>query len=146
MSQSGPPPNDNNSVIIAGGCSRYDNNTDVTSIGTVTAALQLQQGRSDQPISSDVPRLACGDRPMINVLSGAQSTDRSLPVTTQHDVTLTTNSFNSSSAGGGVILGDVRGARLASESDNSIVGFPTVTSCLLTLLNLIMDFRLLLKI
>ena len=102
LSQSGPSPSDNNSFIIAGGCSGHNNNTDVTShtsIGTVTAALQLQQGRIDQPTNSDFPRSAVSDCPMTNLLSGAQSTDQSLPVTTQHDVTLTTNSFNSSSAG-----------------------------------------------
>ena len=115
--------------------------TSHTSIGTVTAALQLQQGRIDQPTNSDFPRSAVSDRPMTNLLSGAQSTDRSLPVTTQHDVTLTTNSFNSSSAEGGVILGEVRGARLAIESDNSIAGFPTVTSCLLTLQPLPAEFN-----
>ena len=115
--------------------------TNHTSIETVTAALQLQQARSDQPINSDIPRSAGCDRPMTNTLSGAQSIERSLPVTTQHDVTLTTNSFNSTSAGGGVILGDIRGARLAIESDNSIAGFPTVASCLLTLQPLPTDFN-----
>ena len=139
MSQSGPPPNDNNSVIIAGGCSRYDNNTDVTSIGTVTAALQLQQERSDQIISSNVLRPS-GDRPVTHVLPGPQSVDQSLLATTQHDVTLTTDSFNSSGAGGRVILGDIRGARLAFESDNLIAGFPTVMSCLLTLQPLPTEF------
>ena len=98
--------------------------TSHTSIETVTAALQLQQARNDQPINSDIPRSASCDR----------------PVTTQHDITLTTNSFNSSSAGGGVILGDIRGARLAIESDNSIAGFPTVASCLITLQPLPTDF------
>ena len=91
LSQSGPSPSDNNSIIIAGGCSGYDNNTDVTShasFGTVTATLQLQQGGIDQPTNSEIPRSAVCDRPMTNILSGAQSTDRSLPVTTQHDVTL----------------------------------------------------------
>ena len=38
-----------------------------------------------------------------------QSTDQSLPVTTQSDPLITTNSFNSSSTLGGVILGDARG-------------------------------------
>ena len=116
LSQSGPLPSDNNSVIIAGGCSGYDNSTDVIShisTETVTAALQLQQARNDQPINSDIPRSAICDCPVTNTLLGAQSSEQSLPVTTQHDLTLTTNSFNSSSVGGGVILGDVRGARLA---------------------------------
>ena len=96
LSQSGPLPSDNNSVIIAGGCSGYNNSTDVidhTSTETVTAALQLQQARNDQPISSDIPRSAICDCPVTNTLLGAQSSERSLPVTTQHDLTLTTNSF-----------------------------------------------------
>ena len=79
--------------------------------------------------------------PITNTLLGAQSSERSLPVTTQHDLTLTTNSFNSLSVGGGMILGDIRGARLAIESDNSIAGFPTVASCLLTLQPLPTDFN-----
>ena len=47
LSQSDPSPCDNNSIIIAGGCSGYNSNTDLitqVSTGTVTAALQLQQG------------------------------------------------------------------------------------------------------
>ena len=40
-----------------------------------------------------------------------------------------------------MILGDIRGARLAIESDNSIAGFPTVASCLLTLQPLPTDFN-----
>ena len=45
--ESDPSPRDNNSLIIAGGCSGFEPNTDLItqpSIGTVTAALQLQQG------------------------------------------------------------------------------------------------------
>ena len=45
LSQSGPSPGDNNFIIIAGGCSGYDNNTDLITqagTGTVTATLQLQ--------------------------------------------------------------------------------------------------------
>ena len=47
LSQSGPSPGDNNSIIIAGGCSGYNINTGLitqASTGTITAALQLQQG------------------------------------------------------------------------------------------------------
>ena len=40
-----------------------------------------------------------------------------------------------------MILGDVQGSRLAIESDNSIAGFPTVTSCLLTLQPLPAEFN-----
>ena len=47
LSQSDPSPCDNNSIIIAGGCSGYNSSTYLTtqaSTGTVTATLQLQQG------------------------------------------------------------------------------------------------------
>ena len=144
LSQSGSSPGDNNSFKIAGGCSGYNINTDLitqASTGTVTAALQLQQGGTNQPTNSDIPSSSFSDRPMANLLSGAQSTDRSLPVTIQYDVTITTNSFSNSSAEGGVILGDVQGARLAIESDNSIGGFLTVTSCLLNLQPLPTEFN-----
>ena len=146
LSQSGPLPSDNNLVIIADGCSGYDHNTEVTnhtSIGTVTAALQLQQARSDQPINSDIPRSATCDRPITNTLLGAQSSERSLPVTTQHDITLTTNSFNSSSVEGGVILGDIQGCHLVIILlQASLLLRPACLHSSLCLLTLIMDFRL----
>ena len=47
LSLSDPSPCDNNSIIIAGGCSGYNSSTGLItqgSTGTVTAALQLQQG------------------------------------------------------------------------------------------------------
>ena len=47
LSESDPPPCDNNSLITVGGCSGFEPNTDLItqpSIGTVTAALQLQWG------------------------------------------------------------------------------------------------------
>ena len=47
LSQSDPSPCDNNSIIIAGGCSGYNSSTGLitqASTGTVTAALQLQKG------------------------------------------------------------------------------------------------------
>ena len=44
-------------------------------------------------------------------------------MTSQYDPLITT-SFNSSSTVGGVILGDMRGARFAIESDVHIADFP----------------------
>ena len=47
LPKSDSSPRDNNSVIVAGGCSGFEPNTDLItqpSIGTVTAALQLQLG------------------------------------------------------------------------------------------------------
>ena len=116
------------------------------SLGTVTAALQMQRGGINVPNNNDISTSPLSDRPTVNLLLGAQSTNQCLPVTNQHDPLITTTSFNSSSTVGGVILGDTRGARLAIESDISIADFPTVSSCLINLqpllLNLIMDFRL----
>ena len=62
-------------------------------------------------------------------------------MTIQQDLSITTNSFSSSSAVGGVILGDIRGNRLAIESDLSIADFPTVSSCLLGLQPLPIEFN-----
>ena len=62
-------------------------------------------------------------------------------MTTQHDPLITTNSFNSSSTLGGVILGDIRGVRLAIESDISIADFPTISACLTNLQPLPAEFN-----
>ena len=116
LSQSDPSPRDNNSMIIAGGCSGFEPNTKSStqdSIGTVTAALQMQRGGINLSNNNDISTSSFSDHPTVNILSGAQPTDQCLPVTTQHDPLITTNSFNSSSTVGGVILGDTRGARLA---------------------------------
>ena len=47
LSELGSSPCDNNSLIIAGGCSGFEHNTDLVtqnSLGIVTAALQMQGG------------------------------------------------------------------------------------------------------
>ena len=47
LSKPGSVPCDNESLIIAGGCSGFENNTDLitqTSLGIITAALQMQGG------------------------------------------------------------------------------------------------------
>ena len=47
LSTPGSVPCDNESLIIAGGCSGFENNTDLvtqTSLGIITAALQMQGG------------------------------------------------------------------------------------------------------
>ena len=69
------------------------------------------------------------------------SSDQSISVITQSDPLITSNSFSSTGTEEGVILGDVRGARLAIESDISIADFPTVASCLLNLQSLPAEFN-----
>ena len=101
----------------------------------------MQQGGSNQSTSNDIPSSSFSDHTLPNLLSGAQPTDQSLPVTIQQDLSITPNSFSSSSAVGGVILGDVRGTRLAIESGLSIADFPTVSSCLLGLQPLPVEFN-----
>ena len=118
LSKSDPSLCDNNSLIIAGGCSGFEPNTKLITqnrIGTVTAALQMQRGGINLSNNNDISNSSFSDRPTVNLLLGTQPTDQSLPVTTQHDPLLTTNSFNSSNTVGGVILVDVRGARLAID-------------------------------
>ena len=47
LSEPGPASSDNQSLIIAGGCSGFEHNTDLVtqnSLGIVTAALQMQGG------------------------------------------------------------------------------------------------------
>ena len=91
--------------------------------------------------NNDSSNSILSDRPMTNLLSGAPSTDQSITVTSQSDPLITSNSFSNSSTEGGVMLGDVRGARLAIESDISIAYFPTVSSCLLNLQSLPAEFN-----
>ena len=80
LPESGSSPRDNNSVIIAGGCSGFEPNTDLItqpSIGTVTAALQLQRGGINLSNNNDISNSILSDRPTANLLSGAPSTDQS---------------------------------------------------------------------
>ena len=91
----------------------------------------MQRGGINISSNNGISNSTFSDRPTTNPHLGSPSTDQSLPVTTQCEQLITSNSFNSSSTEGGVILGDVRGARLAIESDISIADFPTVSSCLL---------------
>ena len=84
LSDSDPSPRDNNSLIIAGGCSGFEPNTKLTtqdSIGTVTATLQMQRGGINLSNNNDISNSSFSDRPMVNLLLGAQSTDQNLPVT-----------------------------------------------------------------
>ena len=112
-------PIDNDSAIIAGGCSGFEPNTDLIiqpSIGIVTAALQLQRGGIHLSSNNDISNPVSSDRPVANPPLGAPSIDQSIiPVITQSDPLITSNSFNSSGSEGEVILGDVRVVRLAIE-------------------------------
>ena len=88
-----------NSLIIAGGCSGFEPNADLVtqfSIGTVTAALQLQQGGINLSNKNDISNPISSDRPMANPPLGAPSIDQSIPVITQSDPLITSNSFSSS--------------------------------------------------
>ena len=59
----------------------------------------------------------------------------------QGDPLIISNSFNSSRTVEEPMLTDLRGNRLAVESDIRIADFPTVASCLNNIQFLIMDFR-----
>ena len=85
-----------------------------------------------------IPLLVTGLRLIFHYVP---SSDQSISVITQSDPLITSNSFSSTGTEEGVILGDVRGARLAIESDISIADFPTVASCLLNLQSLPAEFN-----
>ena len=106
LSESDSSPRDNNSVIIAGGCSGFEPNTDLItqpSIGIVTAALQLQRGGINLSNNNDISNPTLSDRPTANLPLGAPSTDQSIPVITQSDPLITSNSFSSSGTEGEVV-------------------------------------------
>ena len=70
LSESDHSPCDNNSVIIAGGCSGFEPNTDLItqpSIGIVTAALQLQRGGINLSNNNDISNPTFSDRPTANL-------------------------------------------------------------------------------
>ena len=57
LSEPGSAPCDNESLIIAGGCSGFEHNTDLVtqnSLGIVTAALQMQGGGIHVPNDNDI--------------------------------------------------------------------------------------------
>ena len=56
-----------------------------------------------------------------------------MPITTQHELLITSNPVSRSGTDEGVILGDVMGSGPTTEGDFSIAGFSTVGSCLLDL-------------
>ena len=75
------------------------------------------------------------DQSTINLIShdlplGVQSTEQYPPIINLYDPLMTSPSFNSSRTVEGPMLADLRGARLAIETDISIADFPTATSCL----------------
>ena len=74
LSVSDPSPRDNNSLIIAGGCSGFEPNTDLItqpSIGTLTATLQLQRGGINLSKNNDISNTILNDCPTANLLSGS---------------------------------------------------------------------------
>ena len=69
-----------NSLIIAGGCSGFEPNADLVtqfSIGTVTAALQLQWGGGVISNNNDISDSPFSDRPATNLHLGSPSTGQS---------------------------------------------------------------------
>ena len=72
LSESDSSPRDNNSVMIAGGCSGFEPNTDLItqpSIGIVTAALQLPWWEINLSNNNDISSSILSDRPTANLLS-----------------------------------------------------------------------------
>ena len=129
-------PCDNDSLIIAGGCSGFETLTDLVtqnSLGTLTAALQVQRGGTNVLNTNDTSASSSSDHSTINLPLGTQPTEQRPPVVIHYDPLTATAFFNDTSTVGGVIPSDLRGARLAIESDIHIADFPSVTSCLANL-------------
>ena len=69
----------------------------------VTAALHLQRGGINLSNNNDNSNLVLSDRPMANLPLGAPPADQSIPVITQSDPLITSNSFSSSGTEGEVV-------------------------------------------
>ena len=88
LSKPGSAPCDNDSLIIAGGCSGFEHNTDLvtqSSLGLATAALQMQGGGISVPNSNDISISSSSDHSTLNLPLGVQSTKQHPPVTIQYD-------------------------------------------------------------
>ena len=73
LSEPGSAPCDNESLIIAGGCSGFENNTDLVtqnSLGIVTAALQMQGGDINVLDDNNTSASSSSDRSSINLPLG----------------------------------------------------------------------------
>ena len=83
LSEPGSAPCDNESLIIAGGCSGFENNTDLvtqTSLGIVTAALQMQGGDINVLNDNNTSASSSSDHSTINLPLGVLSTEQRPPV------------------------------------------------------------------
>ena len=80
LSEPGPASSDNQSLIIAGGCSGFEHNTDLVtqnSLGIVTAALQMQGGGGIHvPNDNDIYTSSFSDHSTDNLPLGVQSTEQ----------------------------------------------------------------------
>ena len=125
-------PCDNDSLIIAGRCSGFEHNTDLVTqnSGIVTAALQMHGGGFNIPNINDVSISSFSDHSTINLPLEVQSTEQRPPIINQYDPLMTSASLNRSRTVEGPMLADLRGTRLAIESDISIADFPTAIYCL----------------
>ena len=126
-------PCENDSLIIAGGCSGFEPLTNLVnqdSLGTITAALQVQGGDNSVHNDNTASSSFITDHSTINPSLGPQPSEQRAPTVVCYDPLTATAYFNDTSTMGGIIPTDLRGPRLATESDIHIADFPSVTSCL----------------
>ena len=102
LSKLGSVPCVNDSLIIAGGCSAgFETLTNLDSLGTVTAALQVQEG--DTSVLNTASSSFTSDHSTINPTLGSQPPEQRAPTIICYDpLTATTYYFNDSSTVGGL--------------------------------------------
>ena len=137
LSELGSVPCANDSLIIAGVCSGFEPLTNLVnqeSLGTLTAALQVQGGGGTNVLNDNTTSSSSNsDHSTINLPLGPQPSEQRAPTFVRYDPLIATTYFNNSSTAGGVIPTDLRGPRLAIESDIHLAVFPTLASCLVDL-------------
>ena len=132
LSELGSVPCDNDSLIIASGCSGFEPLTDFVnqdSLGTVTAALQVQGGGTSILNNNTTSSSSNSDHSTINFPLEPQSSEQLPPTFVPYDPLIATIYFTNPSTAVGVIPTNLRAPMLAIESDIHLAVFPTVASC-----------------
>ena len=102
LSKLGSVPCVNDSLIIAGGCSAgFKTLTNLDSLGTVTAALQVQEG--DTSVLNTASSSFTSDHSTINPPLVSQPPEQHAPRIIRYDPLTVTTYFNDSSTVGGII-------------------------------------------
>ena len=103
------------------------------SLENITVALQVQRGGTNVLNDNTTSSSSNSDCCTTNLPLGSQLSEQRAPIFVRYDPLTTTTYFNNSSTVRGVIPTDLRGPRLAIESDIHLAVFPSIASCLVDL-------------